>query len=78
MHVEMIGVEAALLAEIADTRVKRNGVVLTYAFGIRGSEEIDWPKVNAAIIERWSMAGLTYIKQRAWKLVDGKIGPSDG
>lgn len=75
MHVELIGVEDALLAEIADTRVKRNGVALTYAFGIKGSEEIDWPKVNAAILERWSMAGLRYIKERAWKLVEGKIEP---
>lgn len=77
--VEMVGVEDALLREIPDTRIKRNAVALTYAFGLRnefsGSEEIDWPKVNAAIIERWSMAGLVYIKERAWKLYEGKIQP---
>ena len=30
----------------------------------------DWSKVNHAIIERWSVAGLTYIKKRAWKLAE--------
>jgi len=30
--------------------------------------DIDWPSINMAIIERWSPAGLQYIKDRAWKL----------
>lgn len=69
--VEMVGVEGALLREIADKRMKRNDIALTYAFGLRGNEVIDWKLVNAAILDRWSMAGLTYIKQRAWKLHEG-------
>lgn len=75
MHVEMVGVEDTLLREIPDTRIKRNDVALTYAFGLRGSEDVDWKRVNAAILERWSMAGLVYIKERAWKLYEGKIEP---
>lgn len=26
-----------------------------------------WPNVNAAIVKRWSLAGLRYIKTEAWK-----------
>lgn len=29
-------------------------------------KSIDWSSVNAAILERWSPAGLAYIKARAW------------
>lgn len=28
---------------------------------------VDWPAVNAAIVERWSKAALNYIKAEAWK-----------
>lgn len=38
-----------------------------YADGIREADWIHWPAVNAAILERWTMAGLIYIKERAWK-----------
>jgi hypothetical protein len=31
-----------------------------------GREKIDWKKVNEAIIDRWSISGLQYIKQKAW------------
>lgn len=30
----------------------------------------DWPCINRAILERWSMSGLEWIKRRAWK--DGR------
>ena len=26
-----------------------------------------WKRLNAEIIERWSVSGLTYIKERAWR-----------
>jgi hypothetical protein len=29
---------------------------------------IDWSSVNHAIIERWSLSGLRYVKERAYKL----------
>jgi len=48
----------------------RNSVAFDYAWGIRYHEsEIDWPRVNAAIIERWSKSALAYIKRRAWKVL---------
>lgn len=30
-----------------------------------------WPMLNLAIIDRWSEAGLVYIKRRAWKIAGG-------
>lgn len=67
MRIEMVDVEGQLLREIADTRMKRADVALTYAFGLRQQDEVDWPKINRAIIERWSLSGLTWIKTEAWK-----------
>ena len=34
---------------------------------------IDWPAVNAAILERWTMSGLKAIKTWAWKM-DRMVG----
>lgn len=75
MHIEMVDVQGQLEREIADPRMKRADVALTYAFGLRQEgevREVDWRKVNEAIIERWSMAGLKWIKTRAWKLLEGQ------
>mgnify|MGYP001563053814 CR=1 FL=1 len=29
----------------------------------------NWPKLNRAIIDKWSVNGLKYVKERAWKLI---------
>lgn len=73
MRVEMVDVEGQLLREIADPEMKRADVALTYAFGLRQQDEVDWPKVNRAIIARWSMSALKWIKERAWKHVSGAV-----
>jgi hypothetical protein len=65
MRVELIDVEGHLLREIADPGMKRADVALTYAFGIRQGG-VDWPLVNRAIVERWSVSGLQWIKTKAW------------
>lgn len=31
-----------------------------------------WKQINAAIMRRWSIAGLTYIKERAWKIAKAR------
>lgn len=56
-----------LLEEIADPRMKRKDVAVTYGLAIRSADETDWPRVNAAIIERWSKAALNTIKKWAWE-----------
>jgi hypothetical protein len=71
MRIELINAEQEIMREIADPKMKRADIAATYAFLIRQQtqERPDWPKINGAIIERWSMAGLKWIKNRAWKLV---------
>lgn len=32
------------------------------------ANDVDWGVVNAAILTRWSMSGLQYIKTLAWKI----------
>ena len=61
--------ERILLKEIADPKATRDELALTYGLSLCSSEfkTIDWAKVNRAIIERWSMSALLYIKRRAWK-----------
>ena len=48
--------------------MKRNDVAATYALAITTMDEVDWPAVNQAILERWSMNALVYIKEKAWRL----------
>lgn len=30
--------------------------------------DINWSVVDSAILKRWSISGLAYIKERAWKI----------
>ena len=54
-----------LLQEIADRRMKRRDVAQSYALAMRSSEATDWAKVNEAIIARWSLSALVFIKEQA-------------
>jgi hypothetical protein len=66
--------ERCLLDEIADKRMTRDDVAVTYAFALRGDhEQVDWAKVNLAIIERWSLNALRYIKREAWALAGERV-----
>ena len=66
--IEMADCEATMLREIAEPLCKRIDIAKSYALALRSSERgsIDWKKVNAAIIERWSIAALKWIKAKAW------------
>lgn len=76
-RIELAFYERALLEEIGMPEMKRNDVALTYAMALRSTEckEIDWMKVNTAIIERWSRSALNYIKERAWGIAEGRVKP---
>jgi hypothetical protein len=63
--------ERVLLEEIADDRLKREDIAASYALAMKTPDKVDWPKVNRAIIDRWSKSGLVFIKERAWKVVRG-------
>lgn len=58
--------EQKLYAVIEDP----NGTVVqaarVYKKMILRPKSYDWPAINAAIIERWSVTGLERIKQLAW------------
>ena len=74
MRVELVDPQGTILREIADTRLTRDDVALTYAFAIRQQAGMDWPVVNRAVVERWSLSALRYIKERAWKLATSPAG----
>jgi hypothetical protein len=68
----MVDPQGTLLRDIADKKMTRKDVALAYAFAIRQAGEVDFRIVNRAIVDRWSPAALTFIKERAWKLVEEK------
>jgi len=72
MKIELMFPQDIILEEIAANEFKRKEVALTYAFCIESSEEIDWKRINTAIVERWSRSGLGYIKRMAWRLIGEK------
>ena len=80
----MVDVQGTLEREIADPRMRRDDVALTYAFGIRDEPDaIDWAKINRLIMARWSINALRYIKESAWRRVNppaarGVKGPTNG
>jgi len=57
-----------LLDEINRKEFKQRNVAATYSLALRTIDDVDWVKVNRAIIERWSRSGLERIKKMAWKL----------
>lgn len=56
--------------------VARKDVALTYAMAMRSASagrETDWKKINDAITAKWGVRGLSAVKNRAWKIVNGEI-----
>ena len=72
MRIQLIDCERVMLDEISMPEITRDSLAITYAFGLRGDESIDWEKVNHAIIERWSLSALEYIKRKAWNMLEVK------
>lgn len=60
---------ATLLQEIAAKECKRKDVAKSYALAMRSErvagEKVDWQAVNQAILARWSVSGLNWIKGQA-------------
>lgn len=70
MIFELVDPQAVILREIQEYKFVQKSVALTYAFCIRQQDEVDFEVVNKAIIERWSVSGLTRVKEMAWKHED--------
>lgn len=66
--------ESSLTPEEHDEWIRlfanRNDLAEEYAATLRqcGPSWEGWHEINEAILRRWSMAGLKYIKARAWKI----------
>lgn len=71
LRVDMVDPQGQLEREIADKRMTRDDVAATYAFALRQQDEVDFPRVNRLIMERWSRSALEYVKGKAWRLVQG-------
>lgn len=61
-------IEKNLLDEIQSTATEED-VTAMYARAIASKQRINWKRVNAAIIARWSRTRLIEIKSNAWKLM---------
>lgn len=72
MEIERMSREEGIIEEIKSGDFTRDEIALTYAFCRESSEKIDWLKVNIAILNRWSLSGLNYIKSKASKLMEEK------
>jgi hypothetical protein len=67
----LVDPEGTLLSEIDDPRLTREDVALSYALAIRSGGDLDWRLINQAIIDRWSLSALKWIKEYAWRKVRG-------
>jgi hypothetical protein len=73
MNVELFNPQAVIFEELAGRKCTQRGVAITYAYILRQeSQTADWPKINQAITERWSKAGLVRVKEMAWKFAFGR------
>lgn len=61
--------EAYILEEIASPAMRRLDIARTYRLILASGdlERVNWRAVNTAIVSRWSMATLEWIKDWAWK-----------
>jgi hypothetical protein len=66
----------AFVAKVAEPSHKRDDVARWYAQALRESWDVDYSAINHAILDRWSMAALRYIKERAWLLAGSVVGGS--
>ncbi len=57
-----------LLEMARNKAVTRDGMAVAYMRALHMSN-VNWHDVNAAIVERWSVSALKYIKERAWEIL---------
>lgn len=59
--------EERFLSQIRRDKFRRNDIAITYCYCLNNLN-LNWSKINKAIIDRWSLSGLKYIKKEAYKL----------
>jgi hypothetical protein len=64
---------ASVIEQEISAGMHQKDIASTYAMAIRSAEagawQADWHRVNHAIIDRWSMAGLERVKNMAFKIL---------
>ena len=70
MRIELANCTNVLLSELKNPKITQKGIAKTYTLALDSSERTDWTRVNAAIIEKWSLSGLKRIKEMAWKIIE--------
>jgi hypothetical protein len=60
--------EAMIFEEIRNPKIPRRSIAQTYAYLIMTGHK-DWKPINQAILGRYKMSGLIWIKEQAWKRV---------
>ena len=77
-QINLISCTQVLLNEI-EQGISQHGVALTYAMAMKSdfedADKPDWQVINLAIVGRWKHAGLTRVKNRAWRIYRGEIKP---
>lgn len=76
--IQLICPERTILEEIKDKQFKRDDIAVTYFMCLCSEEQINWAKINHAIINRWSKSGLNYIKKLAWKQFEERETNNEG
>jgi hypothetical protein len=59
-----------IMNEIEDSKIPRREIAHTYSILIEKGHK-DFKSINEAILKRWSPAGLKWIKEQAWKRLQG-------
>ncbi len=62
---KLINPEKIILDEIGDKRFIQKDIAKTYHLVLLQGLEVDWSKINKAIVKRWSRTGLDRIKKLA-------------
>lgn len=66
MRFELLIPEEVIIREIQDKKFNQKDIAKTMAIILRQGSDVDWKRINAAIVNRWSKAGLNRIKEMAW------------
>ena len=76
MKIELMFCEEMILEEISNKETTRDSVALTYAFcrDAKKTQNVNFRTINEAIMKRWTLSALEYIKNEAAKRMDEKYG----
>jgi hypothetical protein len=76
IHINLVCCTDVILNDLAQG-CTRKGLALTYAMALKsaaqGADKPDWRAINTAILAKYKMSGLEWIKKRAWDIVKGRV-----